>query len=223
MISRNFRRFYRSLQKQYPNILWHGDALRREIALTLDDGPHPRDTPQVLDVLAKHNICATFFLIGQSVERHPLLVKRIHQNGHQLAIHCYRHIPFPLENPDRLRSQLDRTRIAIADICGISPESIRDVRPPYGFFTAKTLSLLKDWEYQLVMWDSIPPHWMQPLDWTIRQLLDQIVPGSIIVLHDGHGHGSKVAQIVDIIVPRLKAMEFEFVTIDEIQNPNKGE
>jgi peptidoglycan/xylan/chitin deacetylase (PgdA/CDA1 family) len=208
---------YAWLQKHHPHVLYHGDISRREIALTFDDGPHPRDTPRVLDMLAKHNVRATFFLIGQSVERYPQLVRETHRNGHQLALHCYRHLPFPLENPLILRKGLDHTRRVIADICGTSPETIRNVRPPYGFFTARTLSLLKDWEYRPVIWNSIPLHWIQPMNWTIKQILDEAVPGSVIVLHDGKGHGSKVAQIVDTIIPRLKALDFVFIKIEDMK------
>ena len=205
------------MKRWHPAILWFGDESRREIALTFDDGPHPKDTPQVLETLAKHNVHATFFLIGKYAEQHPNLVKQIHQSGHQLGIHCYRHLPFSFENPATLHTQLDRTRNAIADICGISPEAIRDLRPPYGAFTSKTTSLLNDWSYRLVMWNNIPPHWMQPVSWTISQIFDQIISGSVIVLHDGHGHGTKVAQILDSIVPRLKAQGFEFVTIEQMR------
>ena len=199
-------------------MLWFGDEARREIALTFDDGPHPQDTPKVLDMLAKHNICATFFLVGKYVEQYPALVKQIHQSGHQLGIHCYRHRPFPLENPIVLRTQLDRTRKAIADICGVAPETIRDLRPPYAAFTPKLADMLTDWGYRLVLWNHIPPHWMQPLNWTISQLCDQITPGAIILLHDGHGHGPKVAQILDAMIPRLSTQGFDFITIDQMQD-----
>lgn len=215
-------RIYRAQQKRFPSILFQGNGSRREVALTFDDGPHPRDTPQVLDTLAKHNIYATFFLIWKYVERYPDLVKQIHQGGHQPGIHGYRHYPFPLENPSTLRAQLDRTRNAIAEICGISPETIRYVRPPYGAFTRRTLSLLTDWGYRLVMWNNIPPHWMQPLGWTIKQVMDDAIPGAVIVLHDGHGHGTKVAQIADIIISKLKALQFEFVTVEQMQNGIRG-
>jgi len=211
------------MQKRFSDVLFYGDPSRREIALTFDDGPHPRDTPQVLDMLAKHNVHATFFLIGQSVEQFPYPVKQIHQSGHQLALHCYRHIPFLLESASTLKGQLIRTRNAIAYACGISPETIRDVRPPYGVFTSRILSHLTDCGYRLIMWSSIPQHWMQPLNWSVKQVLDEVVPGSVIALHDGHGHGRKVAQIVDVIIPQLKSRGFEFVTIEQMQNSITGE
>ena len=217
MIAKSLFHIYRILQKRHPNVLFYGDASRREIALTFDDGPHPRDTPQILDVLAKHNIHATFFLVGQYAEQHPKLVKRIHDSGHQLALHCYRHIPFPMENASILQGQLNRARTAIANACDIPPETIRDIRPPYGLFTSKTLSLLNEWDYRLVMWSSIPQHWMQPTNWTIKQILDEAVPGTILVLHDGHGHGGKVASIVDTIVPKLKAISFRFIKIEDMK------
>jgi peptidoglycan/xylan/chitin deacetylase (PgdA/CDA1 family) len=209
---------YRALQRRYANVLFYGNSSRREIALTFDDGPHPRDTPQVLDTLAKHRIHATFFLVGHYVEQYPHLVKQIHQSGHQLALHCYRHIPFPLENASTLKRQLDQSRNAIARICGFPPETIRDVRPPYGIFTPHILSHLTEWDYHLVMWSSIPQHWIQPTGWSVKQVLAEIVPGSVIVLHDGHGHGKKVAQILEVIIPRLKSMGFEFVTIEQMHS-----
>jgi len=209
--------FYRDLQKRQPNIIVHGDGSRREIALTFDDGPHPRDTPQVLDVLAKHNIHATFFLVGRYIEQHPHLVKRIHEAGHQLALHCYRHLPFPIENDSTLKGQLIRSRNAIANACGISPKTIRHVRPPYGFFTAKTLSMLNEWGYQMVLWDNMPLHFIQPAQWTVQQIRDNVLPGSIIVLHDGNGHGAKVSSILDTILPMLKDKGYNFIKIDEMK------
>ena len=215
LITASLDRYYRAMQQRHPAILWFGDESRHEIALTFDDGPHPKDTPQVLETLAKHNIHATFFLVGRYVEQYPALVKQIHQSGHQLGIHGFRHHPFPLEKPSTLQSQLDRTRNAIANVCGISPETIKDLRPPYGAFTSTTARRLTEWGYQLVLWNNMPPHWMQPVSWTIEQVLDQIHPGSIIVLHDGHGHGTKAAQILDIIIPKLKAQGYNFVTIEQ--------
>jgi len=217
LITTSLNQYYRAMQRKHPDILWFGDELRHEIAITFDDGPHPKDTPQVLETLAKHNIHATFFLVGGYVEQYPDLVKQIYQSGHQLGIHGFRHLPFPLENQSVLRAQLDLTRNVIAKICDLPPETIRDLRPPYGAFTQKVLTQLTAWGYRLVLWNNIPPHWMQPVSWTISQILDQIHPGSILVLHDGHGHGTKVAQILDIIIPKLKTQGYGFVTIEQIR------
>jgi peptidoglycan/xylan/chitin deacetylase (PgdA/CDA1 family) len=217
LITASLDRYYRFMQSKHPNLLCFGNESRREIALTFDDGPHPKDTPQVLETLAKHGVHATFFLLGRHVEQYPDLVKQIRQSGHQLGIHGFRHRPFPLENPATLQTQLDRTRNAIASACGISPEAIQDLRPPYGAFTQNGLTRLTAWGYRLVLWNNLPPHWMQPVSWTIKQVLDQIHPGSIIVLHDGHGHGTKVSQILDIIVPELKTRGYRFVTIEKMR------
>ena len=69
--------------------------------------------------------------------------------------------------------------------------------------------MLETWGYRLVLWNNIPPHWMQPLNWTISQICDQITSGAIIVLHDGYGHGRQAAQILDIIIPKLKAQRYD--------------
>jgi peptidoglycan/xylan/chitin deacetylase (PgdA/CDA1 family) len=217
MIASLLHRFYRRKQRRHPEVLWYGNETRREIALTFDDGPHPRDTPGVLDVLAKHETSATFFLIGRDVEQNQALVKRIHQGGHQIGIHCYRHLPFPWEHPQTLRSHLDQTRDTLANLIGIAPANFRDLRPPYGLFNARLLTLLAEWNYRLVLWNCIPPHFLQPPGWSVKQIMEATLPGSIIVLHDGHGHGSLAVQILESILPRLKSEGYEFVTIGQMQ------
>ncbi|HJS20630.1 MAG TPA: polysaccharide deacetylase family protein [Anaerolineales bacterium] len=209
--------FYDAAQRRFPDVLFRGDGSRREIALTFDDGPHPRDTPRLLDVLEKHQVRATFHLIGKSAERHPDLIRSIHRCGHQPALHCYRHVPFPLENPSVLRNQLDYTQSMIEDATGIPGGTIRDLRPPYGAFSARTRSHLTQWGYRLVMWTCIPPHWMQPVEWSIHQVMKAIVPGAVIVLHDGHGHGTRAAEIVNAIIPQIRSLGFTFVTVEEMQ------
>lgn len=209
---------YTAAQDRHPEILFYGDRSKRSVALTFDDGPHPRDTPRVLDVLEKHQVRATFHLVGKQAEQYPGLVQQIHRSGHQLALHCYRHLPLPLENLDTLRIQLQGIRNMIADSCGILPEAIRDLRPPYGAFNERTLAHLTEWGYRLVMWSCIPPHWMQPMSWSVRQIMDAVMPGAVIVLHDGHGHGTRVAEIVDQIVPRIQSLGYEFVRVEEMQD-----
>ncbi len=209
---------YKVAQVRYPDVLFYGNRSRDEIALTFDDGPHPRDTPRVLAALEKDNVRTTFFLVGKNIEQCESLVKQIYQSGHQLGIHCYRHIPFSLENPSTFRTQLEFTRNSIAEICNVAPDRIKDLRPPYGAFNKRTLSYLTEWGYRLVMWSCIPPHWMQPVSWSVQQVMESIVSGSIIVLHDGHGHGMRGAEIIEAMVPRIKSLGYEFITVEEMQN-----
>ena len=217
MITQVLDRIYRAMQRRQPDVLWYGHASHREIALTFDDGPHPRDTPGVLDVLEKHGLRSTFFLIGRDAELNGSLVKEIHNRGHEIGIHCYRHRAFPFEDLRVLRNHLEKTRNSLAKLCDVPPGDLQDIRPPYGLFNKGTLALLKQMDLRPVMWNSIPPHFLQPLRWSVKQVMDAAVPGSIIVLHDGHGHGMKTAQIVDAVVPQLKARGYEFVTINKMQ------
>ncbi len=210
LVNASLHRFYRASQKRHPGILYYGDSSRREVALTFDDGPHPRDTSSLLDVLQKHQVRATFHLVGKSAELYPDLVRQIRKDGHQPALHCYRHRPFPLEEPSALQVALERSQNV--------PASIRDLRPPYGLLSARTRASLDAWGYRIVMWSCIPPHWMQPVGWSIHQIMDAVVPGSVIVLHDGHGHGARVSEIVDTIIPRIRARNFEFITVNEMQS-----
>ncbi len=217
ILTASLQRYYQAAQRRHPEILYQGDGSSRRIALTFDDGPHPMDTPRLLEVLERHKVRATFHLVGKSVERHPDLTRHIHQCGHQLALHCYRHIPFPLEAEATLHTGLERTQNAIANAAGMSPASIRDLRPPYGIFTPGHCPSLMEQGFRLVMWSCLPPHWMQPVGWSIRQVMEAAVPGAVIVLHDGHGHGRRVAEIVDAIVPQIRSLGFEFITVEEMQ------
>ena len=122
-----------------------------------------------------------------------------------------------MENASILKGHLVQSRNAIAGACGIPPETICYIRPPYGFFNTKILSALNEWGYKLTLWDNMHLHFIQPAQWTINQILERTIPGSIIVLHDGNGHGSKVAPIVDTIIPMLKQKEYRFIKIEDMK------
>jgi peptidoglycan/xylan/chitin deacetylase (PgdA/CDA1 family) len=209
-------RIHPILQRHCPQALWAGSGQERCIALTFDDGPDPRDTPVLLDVLARHGVRATFFWLGERVQARPGLVPMAVAAGHQVAIHGYVHHAFPLLPAVMLRAQLDRTRAVIADESGQDRMAIRDVRPPYGIFTPHTLTLLARWQYRPVMWTVVPGHWLQPAAVTVRQVLAQIRAGAILVLHEGQPHGPPLATLVDTILTLLRAEAWQFVTIDQL-------
>lgn len=151
------------------------------IALTFDDGPHPVYTVQLLDLLKKHKIQATFFVVGEKVRAYPAIVKRMHDEGHRIGIHHYEHTSSWLLTPSQLRTQIEETDHAIKEVTGESPTLYR---PPWGFLNATSLHMSKP--YEIVLWS----HMFK--DWKVAHcetgLLDGLhkVPsdGSIVLLHD---------------------------------------
>jgi len=205
------------LKWSFPNCLWMGDTKRREIALTFDDGPHPQHTSELLKVLAKNQIQASFFLLGLYVERYPQTTKDIYESGHWIGLHGYEHKPFLLLNSEGLKSSLEKTQNRIYQACGLAPELIYDVRPPNGIITPHQLDLLTTWGYRSVMWSVVPEDWVRPGILTVKnRVIKQTVNGSIIVLHDGYDGGEDVAQSAELIIPILLDQGYKFVTINQL-------
>lgn len=209
---------YRVLQPSFPDCLWHGHPTSPAIALTFDDGPHPQHTPQLLKVLDHYNIPASFFWLGTCVNRSPALAKEIYERGHWIGLHGYTHRAFPTLSPEELRQELVNTQRAIAQACQLAPDAVRDVRPPYGFFTPQILKLLHQWHYRPVMWSVVPEDWVNPgVDVVVQRVLNQTIAGSLIVLHDGSSGGAHVAQIADQLIPKLLTRGYQFVSIDALR------
>jgi len=205
------------LKSAFPRCLWTGDVNRREIALTFDDGPHNRHTLELLKVLDRTEIKASFFWLGCCVERYPEIAREICDRGHWICLHGYQHISFPKLKPQELKQSLEDTQKAISKACDLEPKLIRDVRPPNGFFTPKTLELLKQWEYRPVMWSVVPEDWVRPgVSTVVSRVVQQTVNGSIIVLHDGYCGGEDVAAAAAKIIPLLQDKGYNFVSIEQL-------
>ena len=208
---------YRLLQPTFPHCLWCGNSNSKTIALTFDDGPHPQYTPQVLSVLKRYNITASFFWLGNCVNRFPDIGKTVSEQGHWIGLHGYEHDSFPLLSPTQLKQSLEKTQIAIYNACNLSPEKVRDVRPPNGFFTPQTLHLFQQWNCRPVMWSVVPEDWVHPgVNVVVNRVIKQVKNGSLIVLHDGYFGGKDVAETINILIPRLLQEGYDFVTVDSL-------
>ncbi|MCG3089882.1 polysaccharide deacetylase family protein [Sporosarcina cyprini] len=156
---------------------------RNGIALTFDDGPHPVYTVELLNLLKKHNVKATFFVVGEKAKAHPAILKRMHEEGHQIGIHHLQHTSSWLLSPSQLKRQLVETERIIQQVTGVRPILYR---PPWGFLNAASIPLARLRGYQIIIWT----HHFK--DWKVAscktRLLDGLrqVPadGSIILLHD---------------------------------------
>ncbi|MBD2294469.1 polysaccharide deacetylase family protein [Anabaena sphaerica FACHB-251] len=208
---------YRILQLSFPHCLWNGDSNSKAIALTFDDGPHPQYTPQVLTVLERYNITASFFWLGACVNRSPHIAKAVKDRGHWIGLHGYEHHSFPTLSSTQLKQSLEKTQVAIYNACELEPEQVRDVRPPNGFFTPKTLKLFQQWNYRPVMWSVVPEDWVRPgVSVVVKRVLEQVTGGSLIVLHDGVCGGQDVAETIKILIPQLLKQGYQFVTVDQL-------
>lgn len=202
------------LTPTFPRCLWTGDLSQPEICLTFDDGPHPEYTLELLKVLDSYQISASFFWLGQSVERHPEIAQAVYQRGHWIGLHGYQHQSFPFLTEIDLKNSLEKTQNAILKACGLEPEFVLDVRPPNGFFLPQTLTLLTSWGYRPVMWSVVPEDWVHPgVDVVTHRVIKQTRNGSIIVLHDGSHGGKDVAKTAEKIIPKLLEQNYRFVTI----------
>lgn len=182
------------------------------IAMTFDDGPHGVNTPRLLDMLKQRHIHATFFFVGQCVEEFPAIVKRISEEGHEVANHSWSHPQLNKMNDAAVHDQLQKTHDAIVAACGVAPKIMR---PPYGAFTQRQAAWAHgNWGYKTILWD------VDPLDWKIRnaehvksEILKHAVNGSIILSHDIH---KTTIDAMPETLDTLLARGFKFVTVSEL-------
>ena len=155
------------------------------IAITFDDGPHGTLTPRLLDILAKRNIKATFFVLGQCVQEYPEILKRMADEGHEIANHSWSHPAFAKLSNEAVRSQINQCQQAITGVTG-KPASL--LRPPYGSITQTQRQwITRDLGLKIILWS------VDPLDWKFRNavrveqsILSQTKNGAIILAHDIH-------------------------------------
>ena len=178
-----------------------------KIALTFDDGPS-RYTEKLLDVLKERGVKASFFMIGESAERHQDLVRRVKEEGHLIGNHTYHHVDITKLPDEKAREELKEMDRVIYEILG---EHVEYMRPPFGVWQEK---LEQEIDVLPVMWT------IDPLDWTtknVEEIVNKVVTqageNDIILLHDCYESSVDAAlQIVDV----LKAEGYEFVTVDQL-------
>ncbi|WP_042349764.1 polysaccharide deacetylase family protein [Bacillus massiliigorillae] len=202
------------------HVIWEVNTDKKIVAITFDDGPHPVFTPQILDLLAKYDAKATFFVAGNKVKRFPEVLKREVAEGHEIANHTYNHIYSRNISAEKLTTELDETDAIIQQITGQKPKLYR---PVGGLFNELIVNTAVKNNKLVVLWS-----WHQdPKDWrnTAANQISRIIttgvqPGNIILLHDWHGNDdSKVSQTVlalDDILSHLYKNGYKCVTVSEL-------
>ena len=180
------------------------------VALTFDDGPNAATTPQALDILAKYHVKGTFFMLGKNIAGNEQLVKRVHDEGHEIGNHSWSHPQLPTLALEQAKKQIEDTQAALRAVIGESPKMMR---PPYGAIN-NTLRNAVDMSF--IMWN------VDSLDWKNRntgsimeQVKKQTYPGSIILMHDIH---QTTINALPSVIEYLKKNGYTLVTVSELLN-----
>jgi peptidoglycan-N-acetylglucosamine deacetylase len=214
---------------------WSVDAGRaaeptKMVALTFDDGPTRQFTSRVLNILGDHNVPASFFLIGELVRRHPDLVRRILEEGHDAGNHTFDHLSAGTQSPDEVRRTVERGANAIASISGERPRWFRPVR---GHVTGALMQAVADAGHEMAMWsvsrgDTAAD---DDVDAVRENYISTIHDGAIVIFHDGIGRSAweltgpddqlvtqRTAEIeaLPAVIDRYLADGYELVTISSL-------
>lgn len=209
-------------QSVAPGGQWFGRAFHRfphgskQIALTFDDGPNDPHTLHLLDVLAKHNVPATFFLIGRYVNQRPDLAREISRRGHVIGNHTFTHPLLTFQSAARVREEIVECGKAIEETVG---QHSNLFRPPWGARRPAVFRIARDLGLEPVLWSVTGYDWNAPsADYIEQKVANRIQGGDVVLLHDG-GHAqfgadrSKTVTVVDRLIGRYQREGYEFVTI----------
>jgi peptidoglycan-N-acetylglucosamine deacetylase len=218
-------------QSMAPTAQWYGQTFTglprgaRQIALTYDDGPNDPHTLRLLEVLARHGVHATFFLIGRFVLQCPAFAREILQAGHAIGNHTFSHPLLIFKSETEITRELSECRAALQDATG-QPSNL--FRPPFGGRRPAVLRAARQLGLQPIMWSITGYDWNAPPAAVIeRTVARKIRGGDVILLHDG-GHkqlGADRSQTViatDHLVTRCKSEGYEFVTIPQMMQEDSS-
>lgn len=217
-------------QSMAPTGQWYGRTFTglapgtKRLALTYDDGPNDPHTLRLLEVLAKHDVRATFFLIGRYVQQRPDIAREIVKAGHIVGNHTFTHPLLTLKNTVEVRRELSDCCSALQNALG---EHSNLFRPPFGGRRPAVLHIAHELSLEPVMWNVTGYDWNAPPSAVIEQKVSkQIRGGNVILLHDG-GHkqmGADRSQTVlatDRLITKYKSEAYEFTTIPQMMTALK--
>lgn len=183
---------------------------KKQIALTFDDGPHPTLTPRILEILAKYNVPATFFMVGQNVLNYQEAARAVIEAGHEVGNHTFTHPHLANLGEEGIMEEIGRCEDVLEELCEYRPHLLRT---PQGALTPSLERCLVDDDYILVLWSLDTRDWDNKSTASITQaVLDRVQAGDIILMHDYIGYNSKTPEALEKIIPILLSQGYEFVT-----------
>jgi peptidoglycan/xylan/chitin deacetylase (PgdA/CDA1 family) len=188
--------------------LYYVDDGPKVIALTIDDGPSPVYTPQVLRILEKYRVQATFSMIGENVGYYPSIAKEVAQAGHAIVNHTWDHANLTTLSASAQRTEIARAADAIHAAVGVHPHMFR---APYGAWTPNVLRYCASEGLIPLDWSVDPRDWSRPgVNEIVRTIMRTTQSGSIILEHDGGGDRAQTVAALKIVIPRLLGEGYRF-------------
>lgn len=182
------------------------------VALTIDDGPHSRVTPEILAILKEKQVKATFFVLGVNVEHSPGILAQEVADGHEIGTHTYSHPSLAKLSPQKVAEEFDKAEDVILPI---APKPVL-FRPPGGLYNSQILAVARERGYSVILWSVDPQDWScPPKEKMIDEVLNSVKPGSIVLLHDGQ-YPLPTPKALGAIIDGLRERGYTFVTVSEM-------
>lgn len=192
-------------------------ANTRKVVLTFDDGPHPKTTPKVLEILRHRRVKAIFFVLGLQAAKYPELIKQIHDEGHIIGNHSYSHKNLAQQSEAGMREELVRTSRLIESITGRRPEYLR---PPYGSMNSKVIEVARQEGMKIMLWTIDPKDWLQKNEKSVLHHIEQQLGmnsgrlrGGALLLHDIY---PSTVRALEPLLDRLAMHEYTVACINNL-------
>lgn len=193
---------------------------KKLIALTFDDGPDPRYTPDILDILKEYEIKATFFVVGESVLRYPDIVRRALWEGHEIENHTFTHPDLTRDNLVTIDEEMLKCEWAIEEVVGQRPQYFR---PPRKLYNRQVLDAAQLNGYQIALWTiGLENRRAKTPAEAAWRVIRHARPGMIILAHDGRLDRSQTVKALPLLIQDLKDRGYQFVTLGELTQSPSG-
>lgn len=185
------------------------------VALTFDDGPHPRNTPLILDILKENDAHATFFTIGVNVTYYPDLVCRALSEGHEIGNHTFSHPELLNASKQTVLSEICDASNAVKNACGETPIYFR---PPQGRCRDEVIAAAEEAEMTIILWSIDTRDWAgNSVEHIVEEVMNVVQPGDIILFHDyASGADYVTPEALRVLLPQLRAAGYEMVTVSKL-------
>lgn len=184
------------------------------IALTFDDGPHPKYTMEILEILEEYDIPATFFFVGENVSYYQETAREVAKRGHEIGNHTYSHPCVNKQSQAAFREELTRCEEIIQRVVGVHPKLFR---PPQGSWNTRVYEIARERDYSVILWDLDTLDWAHtPSENISNYILENVKSGNIILMHDYHSGGCTTTDALRMFIPNLIEQGYRFVTVSEL-------